>query len=264
MSYTGEQCACTKIFKLEKQTLNTSRLISWIFSIFILFASTQAWSYGNSMPVTKPGPIAHTATVLESMSSMGYTYIRVEEEGKSFWIALPETKVSVGETISFYEQMLMENFTSRSLNRTFDRILFVEAINKGTELPTQANAKSSPNEKAPEQDTKSPEPKELGAPVGRFTIKDIFEQKDELGGKTIEVKGKVSKISQQIMGTDWVHIEDGTGTKPEKNNKLIFRSNQGGINIGDEVVAKGVLNLNKNFGYGYSYQVIVEDAVFSK
>ena len=125
--------------------MSTLRLISWIFSILLAFASTQAWAYSESMHAPKPKAIAHTATVLETMSSAGYTYIRVEEKGKTFWIALPETQVSVGEVISFYEQMLMENFTSRSLNRTFDRILFVEAISKGTELPTKAQAKPSPN-----------------------------------------------------------------------------------------------------------------------
>ena len=125
--------------------MHTSRPISWIFSIFLAFASTQAWAYSDSMHASEPEAIAHTATVVETMNSAGYTYIRVEEKGNTFWIALPQTQVKVGEVISFYEQMLMENFTSRSLNRTFDRILFVEAINKGTELPTKAQAKPSPH-----------------------------------------------------------------------------------------------------------------------
>ncbi len=53
------------------------------------------------MSDNNPGPIVHTATVMETMSSAGYTYIRVEEKGKIFWIALPETQVSVGEKVSF-------------------------------------------------------------------------------------------------------------------------------------------------------------------
>lgn len=244
--------------------MNTSRLLPWIFLIFLACASTPAWSNSKSMPAPKPEAITHTATVLESMSSAGYTYIRVEEEGKAFWIAIPETQVIVGEKISFYEQMLMENFTSRSLNRTFDRILFVEAINRGTELPTRAGAKPSPNTKPPEEHAKPPVQKELGASVGRFTIQEIFAQKDELSGKVIEVKGKISKLTSAIMGRDWVHIEDGTGTEPEKNNKIVFRTTQGGVAVGDEVVAKGILFINKDFGYGYFYPVIVEDAVFTK
>lgn len=244
--------------------MNNSRLIAWIFSILLAFACTQAWSFSNSTSAPKPEAIGHTATVLETMSSAGYTYIRVEEKGKAFWIALPETRVSVGEKISFYEQMLMEDFTSRTLNRTFDRILFVEAINKGTELPTQAKAKPSSNKTPPKQQAEPQKSTQPGSPAGRFTVKEIFEKKDELSGKVIEVKGNIAKLSKLIMERNWVHLEDGTGTKQEKNNKLIFRTTQAGIAVGDEVVAKGVLYINKDFGYGYFYPVIVEDAVFTK
>lgn len=244
--------------------MNTAAPISWIFSFFLAFAGTQAWSFGTSMPNPEPEAIAHTATVVETMSSAGYTYIRVDEKGNTFWIALPETQVNVGEKISFYEQMLMENFTSRTLNRTFDRILFVEAINKGTKLPTQSKANPSPNKNSPAKHTEPQKTNALESPVGQYTIKEIFDKKDELSGKVIEVKGKISKISKLIMARNWVHIEDGTGTKAEKNNKIIFRSTQDGIAVGDEVVAKGVLYLNKDFGAGYFYSVIVEDAEFTK
>ncbi|MEW8586674.1 MAG: hypothetical protein B6D72_08220 [gamma proteobacterium symbiont of Ctena orbiculata] len=238
--------------------------IFWMFSILLAISSTLAVSDDKGMPANKGGAIAHTATVLETMSTAGYTYIRVEEEGKAFWIALPQTQIGVGDKISFYEQMLMENFTSPSLNRTFDRILFVEAISKGAELPTKVHAKPSPNKEQPKPQAVSNRVTGLGSPFGRFTIKEIFEKKDELGGKVIEVKGKIAKLSMQIMGSDWVHIEDGTGAAAEKNNKIVMRTTQGGIAVGDEVTAKGVLYVNKDFGYGYFYPVIIEDAVFSK
>jgi hypothetical protein len=244
--------------------MNNIKLTAWIFSIFLALSTTQAWSFSNSKSGSYPGPIAHTATVVETMSSAGYTYIRVEEKGAKYWIALPETQVSVGEEISFYEQMLMEDFTSRSLNRTFDRILFVEAINKGKQLPTQARATPSPNKKTLEKHFEPQKTEAPGKSVGQFSIREVFDKKTELSGKVIEVKGKIVKVSQQIMGRDWVHIEDGTGTKLEKNNKLIFRTTHAGVAVDDEVVAKGVLFTNKDFGYGYYYPVIVEDTVFSK
>jgi len=244
--------------------MNNVKLAAWIFSIFLALSATQAWSFSNSKSASYPGPIAHTAKVVETMSSAGYTYIRVEEKGIKYWIAIPETQVSVGEEISFYEQMLMEDFTSRSLNRTFDRILFVGAINKGTELPTQAKAAPSPNKKALEQHLETQTTKDPGKPVGQFSISEVYDKKAELSGKVIEVKGRIVKISQQIMGRDWVHIKDGTGTEQEKNNKLIFRATHAGVAVDDEVVAKGVLFTNKDFGYGYHYPVIVEDTLFSK
>ncbi|MEW8508128.1 MAG: hypothetical protein AB2598_15635 [Candidatus Thiodiazotropha sp.] len=244
--------------------MNTSKLTFWAFSILLTLGSASAWSYDKGMAASGGEAIAHTAKVLETMTSAGYTYIRVDEEGGSFWIALPETQVGVGETISFYEQMLMEDFTSPSLKRTFDRILFVEAINIGAALPTKADTKPSPNKGTAVHYTEKQATVELASPIGRFTIKDIFEQRDGLGGKVVEIEGRVTKLSRQIMGTDWVHIEDGTGTKAEKNNKIILRTIQDGIAVGDEIVAKGVVYVNKDYGYGYFYPVIVEDAVFDK
>lgn len=235
-----------------------------ILFFLLILISTSSWSYGPSMSAPGKAPIPHTATVKETMSSAGYTYIRVEEEGKSYWIALPETEVSVGETVSFYEQMLMENFNSRTLNRTFDRILFVEAINKGSEMPTQAKAKASPN-KEPIKTSNEPQTSVDQQPaVGRFTVEELFAQKDKLNGAVIELKGRVSKLSQQIMGTDWIHIEDGTGDKSNKTHKIIVRTTQGGVNVGDELIAKGVLYVNKDFGHGYFYPVIIEDGIIQK
>ena len=244
--------------------MNRSKLIFWILPVLLAFTATQAWSFGTSMPASNSEAIAHTGKVVETMSSAGYTYIRVEEKGKTYWIALPEIEVSVGETISFYEQMLMENFTSRTLNRTFDRILFVEGVNKGEELPVRGAVKPSPNEQPPTQQDETQQPIELGAPVGRFTVQEIFQKQAELSGKVVEVKGKVSKLSRMIMGTNWVHIEDGTGSQQDNNNKIIFRSVQDGIAVGDDVVAKGMVHTNKDYGSGYFYPVIVEDGVFTK
>ena len=64
------------------------------------------------------------------------------------------------------------------------------------------------------------------------------------------------------MARDWVHIQDGSGEGP--TGKIVFRTVQGGVAVGDEVVAKGILELDKNFGFNYFYPVIVEDTVFTK
>ena len=244
--------------------MSSSRLLQQILFTLLILGCTSSWSYGPSMGAPGKAPIPHTAVVKETMSSAGYTYIRVEEEGKTYWIALPETEVSVGEKVSFYEQMLMENFTSRTLNRTFDKILFVEAINKGSEMPTQAKAKASPNKEAIKTSTDTQKPVDLQPAVGRFTVEELFAQKDKLNGEVIELKGKVAKLSQQIMGTDWIHIEDGTGDKSSKTDKIIVRTTQGGISVGDELTAKGVLYVNKDFGHGYFYPVIIEEAIIIK
>lgn len=230
---------------------------------FVLFflTATQAGAFvtsNNATPAPNPGAIPHTATVEETMDSGGYTYARVKEDNKTFWIAGPPMELEQGETISFYETMMMEQFTSKTLQRTFDRILFVSSVAKGDTLPKTA---------APVHNTQAPVTgdapvRELGEAEGRFSVADVFAKAPELAGKTIEVKGKVVKISHNIMARNWVHIQDGTGEGP--TSKIVFRTIQEGVAVGDDVVAKGVLELDKRFGSNYFYPVIVEDSVFIK
>lgn len=241
-------------------TNSYARVASALFILILSISTVQAMpsaAGNNAMPAPKPGAIAHTVKVEATMNSGGYTYAQVTEGKKTFWIAAPKTELKKGETISFYEQMMMEQFTSKTLKRTFERILFVSAIAKGDKLPKVAAP--VPNTQAPAGNA---EVRELGKADGRFSVADVYGKAKELAGKTIEVKGKVVKISRQIMGRNWVHIQDGTGEGP--TSKIVFRTIQEGVMKGDEVVAKGILELNKTFGANYHYPVIAEDAVFTK
>jgi len=98
--------------------------------------------------------------------------------------------------------------------------------------------------------------------VGTFTVADLFAKTAELNGKVVEVKGDVVKVSNNIMGRSWVHIQDGTGA--EGTNDIIFTSPNATVVKGDKVTAKGILAMNKDFGYGYFYKAIVEGSVFKK
>ena len=241
--------------------MKASKLLQGAAAALFILTATQVGAYGTSnsaAPTPKPGAIAHTVTVEETMNSGGYTYARVKEDNKSFWITAPQAELEKGDTISFYEQMMMEKFTSTTLNRTFDRILFVSALSKGDSMPKVAAP--VPNTKAPVMD--DPPVRELGEAEGRFSVADVYAKAPELAGKTIEVKGEIVKISRNIMARDWVHIQDGSGEGPTA--KIVFRTVQAGVAVGDEVVAKGILELDKSFGFNYFYPVIVEDTVFSK
>ena len=68
--------------------------------------------------------------VEESMNAAGYSFIRVDQNGSSVWLAAPEISIDVGQSISWSGGSAMRNFTSRSLDRTFDEILFVGAVHR--------------------------------------------------------------------------------------------------------------------------------------
>ena len=93
---------------------------------------------------------------------------------------------------------------------------------------------------------------------GGQTVGDVYAKKAELNGKPVKVRGKVVKFSPQIMGKNWIHIQDGTG-ETGANDLTVTTSSM--ADTGDTVLISGMLSVDKDFGYGYAYEVIVEDAV---
>jgi len=93
--------------------------------------------------------------------------------------------------------------------------------------------------------------------AGGVTIKDLFERRAALAGKTVKVRGKVVKVTEGVMGSNWFHLQDGTGTAG--TNDLTVTSD-GNAKVGDLVVISGTLATDKDFGMGYRYEAIVEKA----
>ena len=88
-------------------------------------------------------------------------------------------------------------------------------------------------------------------------VEEVFAKKDTLNGRKITVKGEVVKFNSGIMGKNWVHIRDGSG-KPGTND--LTATTQDTVNIGDKVIVTGTLAVGKDFGGGYMYDAIIEDA----
>ena len=89
------------------------------------------------------------------------------------------------------------------------------------------------------------------------TVADLNKDKAALAGKTVSTQGKVVKVNNGIMGRNFVHVQDGTGDA--NNNNLIVTSKET-ANVGDQVTISGVLAVNRDFGSGYSYPLLIEDA----
>jgi len=91
------------------------------------------------------------------------------------------------------------------------------------------------------------------------TVADLYAKKDTLSGKQVSLRGKVMKFSPMIMGKNWLHIQDGSGDAAAGTNDITVTTAQEAA-VGDVVTVKGTLVANKDFGAGYSYDVIIEDA----
>jgi len=98
---------------------------------------------------------------------------------------------------------------------------------------------------------------------GGQTVEELFTKKAELGGKKVSVHGKVVKYNAGIMGSNWIHLQDGTGSSSEGTNDITITT-QAEANVGDVVLVSGMLTLDKDFGAGYKYDVIIEDAAVTK
>jgi len=91
------------------------------------------------------------------------------------------------------------------------------------------------------------------------TVSEAYENAGKLDKKTVVVRGKVVKVSKGIMGKNWVHLRDGSGDAEKGTNNLVVTT-QDLPNVGGVVTAKGTLHKDKDFGAGYKYRVIVEEA----
>lgn len=83
---------------------------------------------GQAAAAAGPSASQDVAVIKETMDSGGYTYALVEVDGQEIWLAGPETELTVGEFVAVSGGMIMENFTSSSLGRTFETIYFVETF----------------------------------------------------------------------------------------------------------------------------------------
>ncbi len=195
------------------------------------------------------GPITEgdvSGTVLETMSSGGYTYAKLERGGAQAWVAGPETPLAVGSQIGQTRGSLMTAFHSDTLKRTFDQIYFVSA------LPVVGGAAPKVTIAAPSAPVAKLEPAKGGT-----TIEAIFAGKATLTGKPVVVRGKVVKVNNGILGKNWLHIQDGTGAAGSNDLTVTTAAV---VNKDDVVVVRGNVATNKDFGAGYSYAVMIEDA----
>ena len=217
----------------------------------------------KEMPSAANSSVADTplsGKVVETMNSGGYTYVRIEKKGKKSWIAIPETKVTVGKEMAFQPGQEMKGFTSKSLNRTFDSIIFsggalvktgagkelaVAEQHDGSKTTVTAPSKGISVEKATGPDA--------------YTVAEIYAKSASLNEKTAVVKAKVVKVSKAIMGKNWIHLQDGTGDAKKGTHNLVATS-QDLPAVGDVVTMKGTVYKDKDFGYGYKYSVIMEKA----
>jgi hypothetical protein len=237
--------------------------------IAILMLQALSGSCGDAQPVAPPKDAAAealpaagwTGTVVETVNAAAYTYVQVDTGKEKIWAAAPQFPVKVGDKVTVPAGMPMKNFQSKTLNRTFDTIYFVGAISSpSADQSAQAavrDAHAGLHGKTGSGPGAAIDFSGLKKAEGGMTVAEVLAAKKGSQGKSVRVRGKVVKYNADILKRNWVHLQDGTGA-PGANDLTVTTADA--ARVGDTVLVKGTLVLNKDFGHGYKYEVLLEDA----
>jgi hypothetical protein len=201
-----------------------------------------------------------SGTVAEIIKVERYTYVQVDTGKEKIWAAAPEFHGKVGDKVVVPQGLVMKNFHSNTLERDFELVHFVVAISGGKNDQAIEQRAQMVSGHPPMGGKSSQQQIDLSkvekAEDGK-TVEEIFAGKEDLAGKQVLVRGKVVKFLPQIMGKNWLHLQDGSGS--EGTNDLTVTTTAM-AEVGDLVLVNGKVSVNRDFGYGYNYEVILEDA----
>jgi len=197
-----------------------------------------------------------TGQVLEHIAASPYSYVRIRTSKGDVWAAVNEARIEKGSKVTVSSPMLMKNFTSKSLNRTFDEIYFGSLAPEGAAATGAAG-----NPHAGSTSTAAPFDVNVAKATGSNarTIAETWAQASALEGKSVTIHGKVVKYNEGVMGKNWIHLQDGSGDVGQGTNDLTVTSTDA-TSVGETVSIAGTVHTNRDFGSGYVYRVIVEDA----
>ena len=206
----------------------------------------------------------HKVIAKEVIQVNEYSYIRVIDDGKENWIAAPKTQVEIGNTYYYSNAMEMKNFESKELGRKFETIYFVEKLSEsaeGLDSPVAKEVQSGAQfQKAAKPEIKKEDVK-IEPNSNGISIAELLKNKEKYNNTVVILKGKVTKYNPSIMNTNWVHLQDGTDFNGIFDMTVTTNTE---VKAGDIISIQGKVTLNKDFGSGYVYDVIIENATVIK
>lgn len=202
-------------------------------------------------------PFAHadgttlTGKVLESKDAAGYTYLRLQGPSGETWAAVEQQAVKTGATVTIENAMQMSNFESKALHKTFASIVFGN-LQGGAGAQPHGEAMAAKADLAPVNVSRATGP-------NARTVAEVVSGARALKDKPVEVHAKVVKYNPGIMGKNWVHLQDGSGKAGDGTNDILVTT-LASTKPGDVVTVSGTVRTDKDFGAGYAYKVLIEEA----
>lgn len=199
----------------------------------------------------------HTVIVDEVLPATKYVYVHVSEGVEKYWVATALAEIVVGETYFFRGGLLKTNFESKEYNRMFEQIYlvsqFVPAKHGGStsnafevQTPTSNQKKNDPVKAS----------KKIEKAEGSMSIAELVNDPQKYEGQTVQLSGECVKINPQIMGRNWIHLKDGS-----KDDYDLVITSDIFVREGTIINIKAKVVLNKDYGAGYKYDLILEDGI---
>lgn len=202
--------------------------------------------------------------VVETMNAGEYTYIRVDTGETNVWAAAPRFPVKVGDTAAIAAGMPMPRYNSKTLNRDFEVVYFTDRVAVNGASPVAGVAPELPLDHPPiggqraAAGTNRVDLSGIKRAEGGKTVAQVYAEKNQLGGKQVVVRGKVVRYHGGILGKNWIHLRDGTKGK-DQSDDLTVTSDQS-AEVGNTVLVRGVVAVDRDLGFGYHYEVLIEEA----
>ncbi|PSR13966.1 MAG: hypothetical protein DA408_13770 [Bacteroidetes bacterium] len=218
-----------------------------------LFTDVPPLLDSDAFPATSGGSrdaTLHQVVVQEVLPTPKYSYLRVKEGEEEYWLAiLKNDDVKPGKTYSYTGGLLKRNFQSQEYQRVFDKVYLVSDFRAASGAPAGGVAAAAG------EAVVSP-PAHIPAVPGALKIADLVANIARYEGKKVMVVGKCMKINPMIMGRNWIHLQDDSG-----GNLDLTVTTAEQLSVGAIVTFEGTIALNKDFGAGYRYDYIMENAV---
>lgn len=260
--------------------MQQNQLHTLVISFFLLFSVSTTFNPTDAEAFAK-NTQGTTGTVIETMNSSGYTYMLIESGAEKNWVAIPETKIEKGAEVTYLSGMVMKNFDSKTLNRTFESIIFSSGLMGEKAAPlhgatTDDSFAAAVKTEQTKVDVSAPAMGASGGSSGAispyqeitvakseaangYSVEEIFSQAKKLNGQEITLRGVVTKVSANIMGRNWIHLQDGTGNPMQNSHDIVATSSEH-PEVNSEITVEGIVAAEKDFGAGYKYAVIIEEA----
>ena len=196
-----------------------------------------------------------TGEVLETRDVDSYTYLRLKTRDGEAWAAVPKSTLAKGAKVTIVKPMTMRDFESKALQRKFDTIVFGQ-------LAATDGGSASPHGQAAATRATAIKVAKASGPDAR-TVAEVIKGKATLSGKPVLVQAQVVKISKGIMGKNWLHLQDGSGSSADGTHDIVVTTKDVAA-VGDVVHVKGTVRTDVDIGSGYNYAVLIEDASVRK